>query len=389
MTANNRIDMVDALRGFALFGLFMVHCVERFELYWLDPRPGGWFDAVFALFSGKAFAMFALLFGFSFATIMANERARGGDFTLRFAWRLVLLFAIGTLHGLIYRGDILQVLAAVGLLMIPFDKVKSDRLLLVLAALLFVQLPLLARAWAAGEGLGWATAPPLFWSDTGLQTVATGSFAEALDVNARLGWLSKWSFYLEAGRATEIAGLFLVGMVLQRLRLFADAGERRGVWLMVLAGGAALWTAASLAAPLVLPTGGHAITEFSLQEVFTRYQALGATAFQVALFVLAWHSPLRRGLASLVPAGRMTLTLYVGQSLVFAPVFYGYGLGWWDDSTHAETVLLGVAAFAAQMALAALWFRAFRYGPLEWLWRAGTRTSLAVPFRRVRQPSAD
>ena len=116
--ASNRIDMVDALRGYALLGLFLVHCVERFELYWLEPQPGGWFDITMALFAGKSFAIFALLFGFSFATIMANERTRGGDFTWRFAWRLALLFVIGTLHALIYRGDILQVLAAVGLILI-------------------------------------------------------------------------------------------------------------------------------------------------------------------------------------------------------------------------------------------------------------------------------
>lgn len=53
--------MVDALRCWALLGLFLVHCVERFELYWLDPVPDGWFDAVFAVFAGKAFAIFALL----------------------------------------------------------------------------------------------------------------------------------------------------------------------------------------------------------------------------------------------------------------------------------------------------------------------------------------
>ena len=98
---NNRIVMVDGLRGYALLGLFMVHCVERFELYWLDPVPDPWFDGVMAIFAGKAFAVFALLFGFSFATIMANERGRGGDYTVRFAWRLALLFAIGTLHALV------------------------------------------------------------------------------------------------------------------------------------------------------------------------------------------------------------------------------------------------------------------------------------------------
>jgi uncharacterized protein len=127
--------------------------------------------------------------------------------------------------------------------------------------------------------------------------------------------------------------------------------------------------------------GGPAMAEYSLQELVIAWRGLGATAFLVALFVLAWHSPLRPALASLVPAGRMTLTLDVGQSLLVAPVFYGYGLGWWDDLSNAEAVLLGVATFAAQLALAALWFRAFRYGPLEWLWRSGTRTTLAVPFR--------
>ena len=67
---SRRVTMVDALRGWALLGLFLVHCVEMFELHWLDPRPDPWFDAVFAVFSGKAFAIFALLFGFGFATIM-------------------------------------------------------------------------------------------------------------------------------------------------------------------------------------------------------------------------------------------------------------------------------------------------------------------------------
>ena len=66
------------------------------------------------------------------AWLMANERKRGGDFTLRFAWRLLLLFAIGTLHAWVYRGDILQVLAAVGLVMIPFDRLRSDKAALVM-----------------------------------------------------------------------------------------------------------------------------------------------------------------------------------------------------------------------------------------------------------------
>jgi uncharacterized protein len=392
MTANNRIDMVDALRSFALFGLFMVHCVERFELYWLDPRPDAWFNGVMAIFAGKAFAIFALLFGFSFATIMANERGRGGDFTWRFAWRLALLFAIGTLHALVYRGDILQVLAAVGLVMIPFDRLRSDRVVAVLAVLLFLQVPLLWRAWAAGEGTAWAVAPARFVLDSGLATQATGTLGEALASNAGPGMASKWSFYIETGRVVEIAGLFLVGMLLQRRALFAEAAQRRRLWLAVAAAGALVWLTVSWLGPLVLPpapdAGGAPMQRQSIEWLTGEWRALSAMAFQVAVFVLTWHSPVGRLLAPLAPVGRMTLTLYVGQSLVAAGLLHGYGLGLYDAFSSAGMVAGGLAAFALQMALAALWFRTFRYGPLEWLWRAGTWTTLAVPFRRLKEPSA-
>ena len=383
---NNRIAMVDALRGFALLGLFLVHCVERFELHWIDPQPGFWFATVFAVFSGKAFAIFALLFGFGFATIMANERTRGGDFTWRFAWRLALLFAIGTLHALVYRGDILQVLAAVGLVMIPFDRVRSDRLLLALALLLFLQLPLILRGFAAAGGAAWAQADPGFFGDSGLGVLAGGSFAELLAVNAGQGIAGKWSFYLETGRVVEIAGLFLLGMVIQRRGWFAEARQHARLWFGVLVGSAVVWYLVLRLEPLLLPPGpgdgGAAMHRQSFEWASGQWKALAATGFQLSAFVLLWLTPVRPLLAWLAAPGRMTLTLYVGQSLVAAPLLYGFGLGWWDDFSQGELVIAGVVAFALQAWLAALWYRYFRYGPLEWAWRAGTRTTFAVPFRR-------
>lgn len=377
MQVNSRIEMVDALRGFALLGLFLVHCLERFELYWLAPAPDPWFDWVMALFAGKSFAIFALLFGFGFATIMANERGRGGDFAWRFAWRLVLLLAFGTAHVFFYRGDILQVLAIIGLLLIPFDRIRSDRLLLVLAALAFLQLPLWLRWWAAGQGAEWAVAAPLYFTWGDLQTLAEGSaIAVALD-NLGPGSVGKWSFYLETGRVTEIAGLFLAGMVLHRRRLFLDAAQHRGTWLAIAAVSGVLWGLAN-AAPAAFGTEAQ---RQSADWLLAQARNLPAMAFQVGVFVLLWQSPVRRLLATLALAGRMTLTLYIGQSILGVLLFYGYGLDLWDKVSNAEAVLWGIAAFAVQMAMAAWWFRRFRYGPLEWLWRAGTRTTLAVPLR--------
>ena len=91
-----------------------------------------------------------------------------------------------------------------------------------------------------------------------------------------------------------------------------------------------------------------------------------------------------RALGVLAPAGRMTLTLYVLQSLLFVPVFYGYGLGLHASMTQVQALALGLAAFAVQLLLAHLWFRRFYYGPLEWLWRAGTYLTVDVPFVKPR-----
>jgi uncharacterized protein len=199
--------------------------------------------------------------------------------------------------------------------------------------------------------------------------------------------MSKWSYYLETGRVVEIAGLFFLGMVIQRRGWFADAGHHRSGWFAVLAVSAALWALARWAGPSVLPAGADAggapMVRQSLESAVDQWRALGATGFQVALFVLLWLSPLRRPLGWLAPPGKMTLTLYVGQSLVAAPLLYGFGLGLWDDLSQGQLALVGALLFAVQAALAALWFRAYRYGPLEWLWRAATRTTLAVPFRQT------
>ncbi|HTN41207.1 MAG TPA: hypothetical protein VLZ84_08655, partial [Asticcacaulis sp.] len=110
-----RMEGLDALRGFALMGLFLVHMPELYELYWAhpttDPTQLLWHNAIFITFAGKSFALLALCFGVSFFIIMDRAAKRGVDFTGRFLWRLALLGLIGIIHGLWYRGDVLEVLA--------------------------------------------------------------------------------------------------------------------------------------------------------------------------------------------------------------------------------------------------------------------------------------
>ncbi|WP_160770612.1 DUF418 domain-containing protein [Alteraurantiacibacter buctensis] len=378
---NGRISMVDALRGWALLGLFLVHCVERFALYRLEPWNDDTLRLIFALFGSKSFALFAMLFGFSFATIMGNARARGTDFTGRFIWRLVLLLGFGTLHVALFRGEILQLLAVVGLLMIPFDRVKSDRVLLAVAMVAFLQVPLLARMVGAALGQGWAAMPLFPAPPDDLTTLTTGTFWQATWENLTRGNVVKWSFYIERGRAMQIVGLFLVGMVIQRRGWLARADRHRLGWGLVLLGGGALGLLgrdlALLVADLLpgLPGDRHAANAGMM------WSMLGWTAVHAAVFVFAWQTPVQRLLGWLAAPGRMTLTLYIGQSVLMAPLLYGWGLGLWDAFNPTVMALAGLVLFALQALAARWWFARFRYGPMEWLWRAGTLGTWAVPNR--------
>lgn len=212
--------------------------------------------------------------------------------------------------------------------------------------------------------------------------MAEGSFGAVAIDNLGPGSVGKWSFYIENGRVMEIVGLFLAGMVLQRRKLFAEAGERRGFWLAVAIAGALGWLAAQGVTQWIDANPLDPSQAQSGAWLLDQARGLPAMVFQVAGFVLLWHSPLQNLLGWLAAPGRMTLTLYIGQSIVFAPLLYGYGFGWWDDLSNAQMVAMGIAAFALQAWGAALWYRRFRYGPLEWLWRAATRWDWQVPMRR-------
>lgn len=381
----SRLTIVDGLRGYALFGLFLVHMTGYFELYNARPVPSLVQDTVLWLFLGKSFTLLAICFGFSFFIMMDSARRRGESFAGRFAWRLAILLGLGWLHSLIYRGDIIAVLATAGFALIPFDYVRSNRTLLVVAALLLLQPFLVIRIVAGLAGQPWALAEPLFYNDGGaMRPSLFGTFGELIQANIVAGKFSKWAFYVETGRIVQILGLYLVGLVLGRVRFFAEPEHFRRTRFFALI----------IAIVLIIPLSyvRNFTCCYSRGPVYwtdvmvSGWIELAGMVISALLFMQLWLWGADRFLRYLVPPGRMTLTLYIGQSLVFVPVYYGFGLHLWDRITQPESLMLALGAFAVQLVFATIWFRHFYYGPLEWLWRAATKLSLDVPFRRRAEP---
>ena len=379
-----RIEVVDVLRGYALMGLFLIHMVEYFELYWYRPEPGPVNTATFFLFGGKAYAMFALLFGVSFYIIMESQARKGVDFGARFLWRLAVLLGFGYLHGLIYGGDILQILAVTGLLLVPLYR-RSHLTILLVALFFILQVPALIAYAAVNASDAFTYQRPLHAViQPGVFDVyAHGTFGELIRTNLWLGQLGKWAFMVESGRIWNIIGLSLLGFLLARIGFFTNPERYRPVYVKALVvalvlAGLLHWFGGALAA-LGTGTEGTWIPG-NVVNAYANHALIAATV--LILMLLYRVTPIGKVLRLLAPCGRISLTTYVSQSLLLVPVFYGFGLGAYAFIGQPLSLALGIVLWCLQVWFAHYWIRNFHYGPLEWLWRSATWLRTDVPFRR-------
>lgn len=383
MKTESRLIMVDALRGYALMGLFLIHMVEYFELYWYQYEPHPINTVMFAIFGGKAYAIFSLLFGLSFYIIMQKQAERGIDFRPRFVWRLALLFFMGYLHGLIYGGDILQVLAVCGLIMAPLWN-ASSRLIFIIALLLLAQIPALGFVVYIAANPDFVYANPIFsgFQKPVFEAYAHGSFAQVVATNAWAGQGVKWIFAWESGRLANIVGLSLVGFLLGRIAFFTRRDYFKKYYISGLIVTISLAILFKLSYPLVNLIPHPEQANSLLRGMVTNYLNLMLTFASILAFVLLYGFSLpQKLLVHLAPAGRMSLTAYIGQSIIFVPFFYGFGAGAYAYIGQTYSLLLGVALWIVQLYLARLWFQHFRMGPLEWCWRAATYFKIDIPFK--------
>ena len=137
-----RVDVADVLRGLAVMGIIILHSIEHFNFYsfpdtagqsaWLNFSAKAIWNGLFFMFGGKAYAIFALLFGFSFFIQDDNQRLRGNDFRLRFCWRLILLFLIGNINASFFTAEVLVLYSLVGFIL-PLTCRLKDKWIFALA----------------------------------------------------------------------------------------------------------------------------------------------------------------------------------------------------------------------------------------------------------------
>ncbi|UVS30803.1 DUF418 domain-containing protein [Bacteroides fragilis] len=394
ITPKKRINSIDALRGFALIGIMLLHCMERFDLtlapvvespFWqaIDTAV---YDSLYFLFSGKSYAMFSLLFGLSFFMQMESQAAKGVDFRGRFLWRLALLFLFGYINGLVYMGEFFMVYAVLGVFLIPLYKV-STRWLLVLCILLFLQIPavisfvsLLSDNVANEPTAAAAYMDRLF--ERAADVFINGSLMDVLSFNTFDGQSAKCLWVFNNFRYLQLLGLFIAGMLIGRQGIHKSEEKMVKYSRLFLPYCLAFW-AVFYAVAFLLPVWG--VDGFALrvgQTLFKTYGNLGQMMVYFCGFTLLYYRYKgQKVLDRIAPVGRMSVTNYMAQSIVGVSLFYGFGGNFAVEFNYLQSFLLGAAFCVIQIAYSNWWIKRFYYGPMEWLWRSLTWFQV-VPLSR-------
>lgn len=307
--------------------------------------------------------MFAILYGFGIAVMASRMFARGMDpkavrkVLRRRSWWLILF---GLVHAtFLFFGDILAPYGATGLIALGFVHL-SDRAL---------------RRWLIGSAVFVAgVSLPLFaYAYSGLSSGAAGEGAGDLsNYAAQMGF----GVFASLGSTVlfTVLALFVplvaAGMALQRSGWIDRPEEHLPALRRVFVSGMAVNLATSLPVALVglgawKPPTVLFVSALYLTLLGGMYAGLGYIC-GFALLAHRLRSKGRRGLpGALAAAGERSLTSYLLQSLIMAPLLSAWGLGVGAHVGYLGAYGIAFGTWALTVLAAVLMDRAGRRGPFE------------------------
>jgi uncharacterized protein len=408
-----RIDTLDIVRGFALFGILLMNIVAMGlpgQAYFNPAALGEptaaetttWF-ITHSFFEGTMRTLFSMLFGAGFVLLLDRLEARGlGMAGAKIYMRrmlLLMVFGVINIGVLAWYGDIVFAYGLCGVFLLVFWR-SNLRGLMVWAAIFFAATTLMNTG--GGFKMGQLT-PPYEAAIAAQEAGETLSEAQEADIEAydemsawftsdpeviaenfetyEDGWLAvgaanmgeyfgaSLAYYAPFHLFDPLAAM-LLGMIAFRIGLLQGGWGWKPV-LALTVGALVIAVPVNLRETLMIQAGGY-----SPEAIFNSLATydLGRVSMALAwlgVFLLLCKSPLVAGLkASVGAVGRMALTNYLAHSLMAAIVFIP--MGWYGELARNELYLVVAGMWAVNIAFSMAWLSVFTMGPLEYLWRAGT-----------------
>jgi uncharacterized protein len=386
VSKEQRIEVVDILRGFALLGILLVNmALYSFPLiseFTGTPRGTGMLDGaadfvVTWLAAAKFFGLFSFLFGLGMSFQMARFQDRGKDAVKFMVRRLLILAAFGLAHALfIWNGDILFIYGVLALIAVAFRNAKPGTLLIVAGILVAIPVAILVLGALASLTFSVIGEPPV--ADTApnatlldlerrtLETYRDGTLGQIFIWRAIEWFVLAFILFLVVG--FDVEALFLLGLYFGKRGIFQNVehylplfkkGMLFGFGMGLPMNFLAAWTSSDT----------HSLWASVGPVLLLAFGPVLTGGYISALVILAQNKIWRDLLSPLAAAGRMALTNYLIQSIVCTLIFYSYGLGLYGHVGAAAGVVLSVAIWLIQLRVSVAWFGRFQFGPMEWLWR--------------------
>jgi uncharacterized protein len=370
----------DVLRGFALLGILVVN-IQFMGLSSAEGARGDWTQGfangsatflIAALFAGKFYLLFSFLFGYSSNYVIRNDKSNRA----RWIKRCLVLIGFGALHfTFLWHGDIIFVYGLFGLLL-TFFFFRADRTLKIWSRIVFF----VSTFFIILIGALALTAEYLLEEDLGSSTVLSldeilrsGTFLESIPARLEVWVLSISSgIFLQGGLAFAA---FLVGVRLARSNFLSSPLDKDANSRLVKKGLVFGLPIQVIAAVILLQNEQSAEPSESvyLISLFVSF----VTAPLLSMFYVGVIRKLVEEKPNLViwmmPAGKMSLTIYISQSVLTSLIFGPWGLGLFQALQTWQVFLLAFAIWLLLSYIAAQWLKKFNQGPFEKLVSSLTR----------------
>ncbi len=372
----------DVLRGFALLGILVVN-IQFMGLSSAEGARGEWAlglgngSATFiiaSIFTGKFYLLFSFLFGYSSNYIIRGERAN----RTRWVKRCFILMALGILHfTFLWHGDIIFVYGIFGLLLIPFF-FRADMTLKIWARVVYLVSSTIILLVGVLVFVGERYFPEESYQtpmETKLdQLLLNGTFMEAIPARLEL-WVYGVStgIFLQGGLAFAA---FLLGLRMARSQFLSSPIDTKKNNQLMKVG-------LLLGAPIQLLSAALLVWNEQKTEPSEATHILALfVSFIAAPLLSMFYVGLIRKLVEekphlvswMKPAGKMSLTVYISQSVITSMIFSPWGLGLFQEVQTWQVLLLAIGIWLALVFFATHWLKKFQQGPLESLMGALTKS---------------
>ena len=363
----------DVLRGFALLGILVVN-IQFMGLSSAEGARGDWTlgfangSATFliaSIFAGKFYLLFSFLFGYSSNYIIRGKLAN----RTRWIKRCLVLIALGALHfTFLWHGDIIFIYGVFGLLLIPFF-FRADQTLKIWTRVVFFASSTLILLVGALVYISERYFPEESYQalmDSKLDEVLiNGTFIEAIPARLEL-----WAYGVSTGIFLQ-GGLafaaFLLGLRLARSQFLSSPIDTKKNSKLMKIG-------LLLGAPIQIVSAAMLVSNEQSAEPSEAIHVLALfVSFIAAPLLSMFYVGLIRKMVEekphlvlwIKPAGKVSLTIYISQSVITSMIFAPWGLGLFQDLDTWQVLLLAFGIWLLLVYLASIWLKRFKQGPLE------------------------